>query len=88
MTFILIIKAITVGATGEDDQRAWHSNFGKCTDIFAPALGVISADNTAQNASTTFGGTSAACPYVSGMLNGHFHCNMLQYYVDIQRKCR
>jgi cerevisin len=31
-------KAVTVGASAIDDSRAYFSNYGKCTDIFAPGL--------------------------------------------------
>ena len=35
-------NAVTVGASALDDSRAYFSNYGKCNDIFAPGLNILS----------------------------------------------
>jgi hypothetical protein len=47
--------AITVSATDLNDSRLWVSagtgaNYGTCVDIWAPGYGILSAGNTADNA--------------------------------------
>jgi subtilisin family serine protease len=64
--------AITVGATGKDDSRAYYSsgrssNFGACIDIFAPGKGIISAKANTGNLSSSKSGTSMAAPHVAGV---------------------
>jgi subtilisin-like proprotein convertase family protein len=62
--------AITVGATGgyfgEDDDRAWFSNYGTCLDIFAPGVDIVSDFNTTDSDTDTLSGTSMAAPHVTG----------------------
>ncbi|XP_072041368.1 aqualysin-1-like [Amphiura filiformis] len=58
--------AITVGATDSNDARASFSNYGSCTDIFAPGVSITRAWHTSDTASNTISGTSMACPHVSG----------------------
>jgi hypothetical protein len=60
-------SAITVGATGSDDARAFYSNFGSCVDIFAPGHSITSAWNASATASNTLNGTSMASPHVAGV---------------------
>jgi len=61
-------EGITVNAITNTDARAAYSNFGTCTDIFAPGSNVLSAwiGNTA--ATNTISGTSMACPHVTGVV--------------------
>jgi subtilisin family serine protease len=64
--------AITVGATGADDKRAYFSssrssNFGTCIDIFAPGLHIISAQTNTIAGSLSLSGTSMATPHVAGV---------------------
>jgi len=59
-------KAITVGATTNTDSRASFSNYGTCTDIFAPGNNIKSAWIGAPNATNTISGTSMAAPHVAG----------------------
>lgn len=47
--------AITVSATDQNDSRLWVSagtgaNYGTCVDIWAPGASILSASNTADNA--------------------------------------
>ncbi|KAK1768674.1 peptidase S8/S53 domain-containing protein [Phialemonium atrogriseum] len=68
-------KAITVGASGIDDSRAYFSNYGKCTDIFAPGLSILSTWIGNKYATNTISGTSMASPHI---------CGLLAYYLSLQ----
>jgi cerevisin len=61
-------KAVTVGASTLGDQRAYFSNYGKCTDIFAPGLNIESTWIGSKYAINTISGTSMASPHVAGLL--------------------
>jgi cerevisin len=68
-------KAITVGASTLADERAYFSNFGKCNDIFAPGLNIISTWIGSKYAVNTISGTSMASPHV---------CGLLAYFLSLQ----
>jgi len=59
-------SAITVGSMTSLDARSSFSNYGSCTDIWAPGSDVVSAAHTSDTGSVSFSGTSMACPHVSG----------------------
>ncbi|MGX7826085.1 S8 family serine peptidase [Actinokineospora sp. 24-640] len=59
-------EAITVNATANTDARASFSNWGTCTDIFAPGQNITSAWHTSDSAVNTISGTSMAAPHVAG----------------------
>jgi subtilisin family serine protease len=61
-----VAEAITVNASTTSDSRASFSNFGTCTDIFAPGQGITSAWSTSNTATNTISGTSMATPHVAG----------------------
>ncbi|KAJ5512258.1 Peptidase S8/S53 subtilisin/kexin/sedolisin [Penicillium fimorum] len=61
-------KAITVGASTLADERAYFSNYGKCTDIFAPGLNILSTWVGSKHATNTISGTSMASPHIAGLL--------------------
>jgi len=72
--------AITVGATdvgsnggNQVDIRSSFSNFGTCTDIFAPGTMITSAWIGGNNAIRTISGTSMASPHVCGVANLILH---------------
>jgi cerevisin len=68
-------NAITVGASALDDSRAYFSNYGKCNDIFAPGLSILSTWIGSQYATNTISGTSMASPHIAGLL---------AYYLSLQ----
>ncbi|KKK11931.1 hypothetical protein P175DRAFT_0425782 [Aspergillus ochraceoroseus IBT 24754] len=68
-------KAITVGASTLADERAYFSNYGKCTDIFAPGLNILSTWIGGKHAVNTISGTSMASPHIAGLL---------AYFVSLQ----
>jgi cerevisin len=68
-------KAVTVGASAIDDSRAYFSNYGKCTDIFAPGLSILSTWIGSKHATNTISGTSMASPHI---------CGLLAYYLSLQ----
>jgi subtilisin family serine protease len=59
--------AITVGATGITDSRAYYSNVGACVDIFAPGSSITSASISGSTATALMSGTSMASPHVAGV---------------------
>jgi cerevisin len=59
---------ITVGASTLADERAYFSNYGKCTDIFAPGLNILSTWIGSKTAVNTISGTSMASPHIAGLL--------------------
>lgn len=61
-------NAITVGASTLSDDRAYFSNWGKCVDIFAPGLNILSTYIGSDDATATLSGTSMASPHVAGLL--------------------
>ena len=61
-----VANAITVNASDINDARASFSNFGTCTDIFAPGVNITSSWGTGDTATNTISGTSMATPHVAG----------------------
>jgi cerevisin len=61
-------NAVTVGASTLADERAYFSNYGKCNDIFAPGLNILSTWIGGKYATNTISGTSMASPHIAGLL--------------------
>ncbi|GAA5831880.1 hypothetical protein JCM11251_003919 [Rhodosporidiobolus azoricus] len=61
------VGAITVGASTISDERAYFSNHGKCVDIFAPGLNILSIWNSGNRSINTISGTSMASPHIAGL---------------------
>jgi subtilisin family serine protease len=58
--------ALTVSATDATDYSPNWSNYGACTDVFAPGEGIRSAWYTSSTATQVLDGTSMASPHVAG----------------------
>jgi len=55
---------VTTAATNSSDQEASWSNYGKCVDIWAPGVSILSTKK--GGGTTTLSGTSMASPHVGG----------------------
>ncbi len=62
-----VAAAITVNSSTSSDARSSFSNWGSCTDIFAPGSSITSAWYTGDTATNTISGTSMASPHVAGV---------------------
>lgn len=58
---------LTVMASDINDNRAWFSNWGKCANIYAPGVNVLST--IPHNQVASYSGTSMASPVTAGVLN-------------------
>jgi len=59
-------SAITIGSTDSTDRRSSFSNYGSCTNLWAPGSAILSAGHRSDTGTATFSGTSMACPHVAG----------------------
>jgi subtilisin family serine protease len=62
-----VAEGITVNSSTSTDARSSFSNYGTCTDIFAPGSSITSAWYTSTTATNTISGTSMATPHVAGV---------------------
>ncbi|HEX8409763.1 MAG TPA: S8 family serine peptidase [Thermoanaerobaculia bacterium] len=61
-----VAEGITVNSSTSSDARSSFSNYGTCTDIFAPGTSITSAWYSSNTATNTISGTSMATPHVAG----------------------
>ncbi len=59
-------EALTVNASNSSDSAASFSNYGPCTDLYAPGVDVTSAWIGSDSDTNTISGTSMASPHVAG----------------------
>ena len=65
-----VANALTIGATDKTDTKSGWSNYGKCVDLFAPGVNIVSAarSDTSTTAKVTMSGTSMASPHTAGVV--------------------
>lgn len=61
-----VAEAITVNASTSADDDASFSNYGPCTDLYAPGVSIVSGWIGSPSATNTRSGTSMASPHVAG----------------------
>jgi subtilisin family serine protease len=61
-----IAEAVVVNNSDSSDKRRSDSNFGSCTDLFAPGTSIQSAGKAGDTATTSLSGTSQAAPHAVG----------------------
>ncbi|MEU3597284.1 S8 family peptidase [Streptomyces sp. NPDC006798] len=57
--------ALSVAASDSGDNKASFSNYGNCTDLYGPGVGVVST--RMGGGTTSMNGTSMAAPHVAGV---------------------
>lgn len=59
--------AITVNSSTASDSAAWFTNYGSCSDIYAPGEAIMTASNASATATQEANGTSMSAPLVAGV---------------------
>jgi subtilisin family serine protease len=75
---------ISVGATDSSDKKASFSNWGDCVDIFAPGVGINSANSLNYLTSSKKSGTSQAAPFVAGAIATYISNGKVQKSADAE----
>ncbi|WP_158848881.1 S8 family peptidase [Saccharothrix deserti] len=76
-------EAITVNASDNSDNRSSFSNYGSCTDIFAPGSDITSTWNDGGN--RPLNGTSMATPHVAGAAALYLAANTAATPADVAK---
>ncbi|CAG8725068.1 9015_t:CDS:2, partial [Ambispora leptoticha] len=80
-------SAITVGASDINDNCAWFSNHGKCVDIFAPGVDILSSwIGSENNVVATLSGTSMSSPHISGLCALFISMGIAKHPKDVKNK--
>ncbi|KAL5638386.1 hypothetical protein ACGC1H_005162 [Rhizoctonia solani] len=66
---------VTVGASTLSDERTHFSNYGKCVDIFASGLEILSTGIGSKNATHEWSGTSMVAAHTACLLRFHPRLN-------------
>jgi len=61
-------KGVTVSSSDNNDQRSYFSNYGICSDIYAPGSSITSTWIGSPFAINTISGTSMAAPHACGIM--------------------
>lgn len=59
---------IAVGATNQNDEKAYYSNYGPNVDLMAPGSFMYTTIASSNSAYGLYSGTSMACPLVAGLV--------------------
>lgn len=66
---------LTIGATDITDERSPFSNFGNCTNIYAPGGSVTSSWHTSDSSWKTVSGTAQAAAHMAGVATNFLALN-------------
>ncbi len=69
------LGTITVNSLDSDDLNSDFTNYGQCTDIYAPGSGIKSVGIAGESSTATMSGTSMATPFVAGAVARLFQEN-------------
>lgn len=61
-------KGVTVSSSDNSDRRSYFSNYGTCSDIYAPGSSITSTWIGSPFAINTISGTSMAAPHACGIM--------------------
>lgn len=66
---------MSVASTDTLDRRSSFSNFGNCTNIFAPGASILSSWHTSDTATRTASGTAQAAAHMTGIVSNLMDLN-------------